>query len=170
MKSKMAIQNNFMQRISEEPFQTEPSRDPLITNQAKLLETYTEYKKCIHNILLNLQVHACYLIRLYRAGHISSSFFYDILKVIFPNRLLDSDMISSEAERVNYLLITVLKGIIDKEFERYDDISQVDLLAEDSLVGRIFKYIFRSQPVNIDSVASVVAHLLNWLMSEFKVA
>ena len=117
-----------------------------------------------------MQVHACYLIRLYRAGHISSSFFYDILKVIFPNRLLDSDMISSEAERVNYLLITVLKGIIDKEFERYDDITQVDLLAEDSLVGRIFKYIFRSQPVNIDSVASVVAHLLNWLMSEFKVA
>jgi hypothetical protein len=49
-------------------------------------------------------------------------------------------------------------------------LEQVDLLHKDSLIGKVFKYIFRSQATNLDSIAAFVAHLVNCLLKDFQVS
>ena len=53
-------------------------------------------------------------------------------------------MISVEKERVNFILINLLKGIIKKEMTRYNTIKEVDFSAYDSIIGKIFYRVMRS--------------------------
>ena len=122
--------------------------------------------RCL-KIILTIHIHPCYLIRLFKSG-IDTEDFYDYIKMLFPNKCMqnmdpaarqkrlpdilqvdqltgqkrrlqfDLSLVSIEKERVNFILINLLKGCIKKDFEKYEKIEQVKFTAPESLVGRIF--------------------------------
>lgn len=75
-------------------------------------------------------------------------------------------MVSSEVERVNFLLLSVIKEIIPNEFKKFKSLDEVDLLSDQCLIGKLFKYIFKSQNTNVDSISCFVAHILNSMMTD----
>lgn len=76
-------------------------------------------------------------------------------------------MVSSEVERVNFLLLSVVKEIIPNEFKKFKNLDEVDLLSDQCLIGKVFKYIFKSQNTNVDSISCFVSHILNSMITDF---
>jgi hypothetical protein len=71
--------------------------------------------------------------------------------------------LSQETERVNYLIISIVQMILEMEFKG-KNIDDIDLVGPDChLIGRLFKYVFKSQPTNIDTICCIVCHLVNQL-------
>jgi hypothetical protein len=54
------------------------------------------------------------------------------------------EIYSYQNERVDYLLMALCQGIIDEELKKYSTIEEVDFLSEESVFGKIVKYIFKS--------------------------
>ena len=61
----------------------------------------------------------------------------------------------------------MVRKVLPIELSKHKTLGDVDFLSEDSLVGRLFKYMFRSQGTNTDSIGAYVAHLLNCMIKEF---
>ena len=79
-----------------------------------------------------------------------------------------SQPVSSESEKVNFLLICLVKSIIAEEFGKFADLSEVCLVEDSCVVGKIFKYIFKSQSTNIGVISRLVAHTINFALKIFK--
>ena len=75
-------------------------------------------------------------------------------------------MVSREQERVNLLLISFIKHMIKTELKDVISLEKVDFLAEDSLIGVLFFRIFKSQQKNVDTICSILAHLMNKFISK----
>lgn len=69
-------------------------------------------KKQLKEALTILQIHPCYLIKLYQHKLVPNLEFYKLIKEIY----------SYQNERTNYLLMSVIQGIIDTELKRYDSL------------------------------------------------
>ena len=74
-------------------------------------------------------------------------------------------MISREQERINLLLISFIKTVVKKELANVQSLDKVDFLREDSVIGVLFYRILKSQEKNVDTVCSVLAHLMNGFIS-----
>ena len=102
----------------------------------------------------------------------------EILKNIYPSKSLpnmqpfpgqvnmdSAIMISREQERINLLLISFIKTVVKKELANVQSLDKVDFLREDSVIGVLFYRILKSQEKNVDTVCSVLAHLMNGFIS-----
>lgn len=69
---------------------------------------------------------------------------------------------------MNYLLICFLRGIVAEEIAKFANLGEVNLATSDSIVSRIFRYIFKSHPANVNQISQLVAHILNFAMKVFK--
>lgn len=59
------------------------------------------------------------------------------------------------------LLISFIKNIIKQEISDATTLDKIDFLADDSLIGRLFYRILKSQEKNVDTICSILAHLMN---------
>ena len=75
-------------------------------------------------------------------------------------------MVSREQERVNFLVISFVQKIVAEELKNVASIEKVDFLSNESLVGRLFYRVFKSQEKNVDTVCSILAHLMNKFISK----
>lgn len=151
-----------------------PGRDPLIIGSKENLVAKKKMNKQIKEALSTLHLHPCYIVNLYQQGHVDAEQFYQVIKMIYPNKHpaeQDNEndvnfnqmpyMLSQEAERVNYLIISIVQMILDKEFKG-KNIDDINLVGPDChLIGRLFKYVFKSQPTNIDTICCIVCQLVN---------
>ena len=69
--------------------------------------------------------------------------------------------------RVNFQLLSIMKKILPVELHN-KKLTEIDFLSSESLTGKIFKYIFKSQSINLDSIGTFVAHLINCMSIDFK--
>ena len=69
---------------------------------------------------------------------------------------------------MNLLLISFIKHTIKGELAEFRSLDQVDFLDNDSMIGRLFYRIFKSQQKNVDTVCSILAHLMNKFISKLQ--
>ena len=77
-------------------------------------------------------------------------------------------MVSREQERVNLNLISFLSHVIQKEIGSKKAVKQVDFLSDDSIIGKLFYRILKSQERNVDTVCSMLAHMMNKFISKLQ--
>lgn len=77
-------------------------------------------------------------------------------------------MVSREQERVNFLVISFVQKIVAEELKNVASIEKVDFLSNESVVGRLFYRVFKSQEKNVDTVCSILAHLMNKFISKLQ--
>ena len=169
------IKNAFLQRISERPLNVTPAID---WNNMKFNKYYErkkrrENKPALQQIVNILHCHPCYFLNMYKHANLDHEKLLDFLKIIYPSRCLSNmpygpessieriPLISREQERVNLLLISFIKNIIHSEISKAKSLNDIDFLAEDSLIGRLFYRILKSQEKNVDTICSILAHLMN---------
>ena len=56
--------------------------------------------------------------------------------------------------------MAVCEGILDLELKNYTQLEDVNFLSKDSVVGKIFKLIMKSQETNIDTLCSLACHVI----------
>ena len=78
----------MLQRLSEFPLKTTPSRDYLTIGSPKDIKRYTLIHKKIQNILTVIHIHPCYIYKLYKNPEFSltADDFYKFIKMIYPNK------------------------------------------------------------------------------------
>mmetsp|Transcript_11876 Transcript_11876/g.14122 ORF Transcript_11876/g.14122 Transcript_11876/m.14122 type:complete len:90 (+) Transcript_11876:175-444(+) len=77
-------------------------------------------------------------------------------------------MVSREQERVNLNLVSFLKHVIVDEIRGKKTVKQVDFTSDDSLIGKLFYRILKSQERNVDTVCSMLAHMMNKFISRLQ--
>lgn len=58
------------------------------------------------------------------------------------------------------LLISFIRETIRDELEQFSSIDKVDF-KEDSMIGTLFYRVLKSQQRNVDTICSMLAHLMN---------
>ena len=76
--------------------------------------------------------------------------------------------VSQEIERKNCLLISLIRPVALDEISKCRTIDDVDFDDKNSLVGKLFRRIFKSQETNIDSLCCIVADMINKFMNQKK--
>lgn len=89
---KKQIKNSLLQRLSEPPLDSFPSRDPMVTGTASKIELNETLRKSCSKAMEALHLHPCYLINLFSQRAIEPDEFYRYLKEIYNNRLLCSSL------------------------------------------------------------------------------
>ena len=171
---KVMIKNSLLQRFNEKPLNLPPAINFDGMKAQKFIDRKTrrEYKSGFKSILRLLHLHPCYFIRMYESGEFKNEELLDYLKIIYPSKSLENvpfgdnkvddatPLVKREQERVNLLLISFIKQVIPQELEGMR-LRDIDFTKKDSLIGKLFHRIFKSQERNMDTVCSILAHLLD---------
>ena len=85
--------------------------------------------------------------------------------------------------RLNYLLLSIYEGLLERELAQFASLEEVELCAGQEGEGAkkgggedykelmstfIFQFIFDSQPTNIDTICCIVCHFINYIQATFQ--
>ena len=131
-----------------------------------------EIKPGVKTILKLLHLHPCYFLNMYRSGEFTNVELIKYLKLIYPSKTLENasfgedqvidvtPLVKREQERSNLLLISFIKQVVANELKD-QRLQNVDFTKEGNLIGELFYHVFKSQERNMDTVCSMLAHLMD---------
>ena len=63
-------------------------------------------------------------------------------------------------------MISFIKQIINHELGKFKDLKKVDFHRDDSLIGKLFYRVFKSQEKNMDTICCILAELMNQFIAK----
>lgn len=123
--------------------------------------------------MLYLQTHPCYIVNILKSGLLSITEQKTLIKQLFKPKS------KNQAERYNYLLVSIFEEIFLYDCERqyaeanekdYDkEVSELESvnMTKDTISAYIFRRIFKQNQANMDTICCIIGHMCNHCMINY---